>query len=90
MSNVIFDFLKRYVSQECQPFPTHNTPLSPKQDINSGAITLFRYYIGLYWLGLLYCFSARIIEKYVLFLSVLHKEFTFSDLAVSKTVTRII
>ena len=32
------------------------------------------------------CFGTRIIEKYVLFLSVIHKKFTLSDLAVSRII----
>ena len=44
-SNVIFDLFIRTISQECQPFPTHGTPLSPEQDTNSVAINLI---VG-YW-----------------------------------------
>ena len=31
IANVIFDLFIRTVTRKCQPFPTHGTPLYPKQ-----------------------------------------------------------
>ena len=36
--NVLFDMFIRTGVRKCQPFPTHSTPLSPKQDETPGKI----------------------------------------------------